>query len=792
MLKNTFLTSFRALWNNKSTFFLNILGLSVGICACILAYLHVEYELSYDTHYSKKSQLHRLVVGNMETGEGWVKVAAPVPPKLKKDIPEIEEFARLTEYSYNKKVAVGFDDIVFNESRVFLADPSIFEMLDITFIRGGVGKDVVKQSIFISETIAKKLFNETDVLGKILTVNGDRDYAIMGVFKPMPVNSHIEMDYVVPFENLEDVLAYTSLTGNWGQFNYFAYIQLEKTANLLDVISKIKSTVVEFGDDREMRFEELTLQSIEDIHFQASDGNVKASYDPRYLFIYVSIALAIFIISVINFLNLAIASSTKRIKEVGIRKVMGASRKQIISQFVVEGLILSTVSIVFGILLSESALPFINRLLGSQSTLDLSDPFLMSMLIGLVIFIALISGFYITFFVISFHPITALKGMIKIGAKGNGFKNSLLIAQFVMSSILIISSVLIYKQLNYMQDTELGLDEEQVLTIELFDENSRAKMNALASEMKKIPGVVSTGASRFTPGSPNWNNSVSWRGQKENVSWHIIEVGPGFLETYGVELKLGDIEAINAQVETAPNIYVVNEAAVESAQFEEPLGQIIAPFGNDSNGPIQGVVQNFHYQSLHNHIEPMLLRVLDDTRHNLLSLKLSSSDYAQLLKDIEEAHARVLGNVPFEYAFADDQFEALYKVEEQTTKLVGLLTGVAVLLAILGMYALLSFAVKERTKEIAIRKVLGIKLFGTLLLLSRKYFRLLVVSNVIGLAITWYLIDQWLANFSYHIPLSIFSMILISFSTFLIVILVVCSKTLQTERINPTEALRNE
>ncbi|MEO9484082.1 MAG: ABC transporter permease [Ekhidna sp.] len=792
MFKNTFLTSFRALWNSKSTFFLNILGLSIGICACILAYLHVDYELSYDTHYSRKSQLHRVVVGNMETGEGWVKVSAPVPPMLKKDIPEIEAFARLTEYSYNKKVAVNYGDVVFNEPQVFLADPAIFEMMDIEFIQGGVSSEVPKKSMFISETIANKLFKDVNPIGEVLTVNGDADYTIKGVFKPLPVNSHLEMDYIVPFSNLEDVLAYTSLTSNWGQFNYFAYVQLTPSANFFEVVNKIKSTVVEFGDDQEMRFEELTLQPIEDIHFQASDGNVKASYDTRYLFIYVSIALAIFIISVINFLNLSIASSTKRIKEVGIRKVMGASRKQIVGQFVVEGLILSTVSILFGIMLSESALPFINNLVGSQSSLDLTDPLLMSMLVGLVFFIAFIAGLYITFFVISFHPITALKGAIKMGSKGNGFKNGLLIAQFVMSSVLIISSVLIYKQLNYLQTTELGLDEEQVLTIELFDEKSRTKMKALASELEQIPGVISTGASRFTPGSPNWNQTVSWPGQKENVNWHIIEVGPGFLETYGVSLAAGDIQAVNAQIETASYVYLVNEAAVESAQFEEPLGQVIAAHGSQSNAPIQGVVKDFHYQSLHSYIEPMVMRVLDDSRHNMLSLKLSSNDYTRLLNDIKEAHAEVLGNVPFEYAFADDQFEELYKVEEQTTQLIGLLTGVAVMLAILGMYALLSFAVKERTKEIAIRKVLGIRLYGTLFLLSSKYLKLLMVSNVVGLAVTWYLIDQWLANFSYHIPLNIFNMALISLSTFMIVIGVVCSKAFQTERINPTDALRNE
>lgn len=792
MLKNTFLTSFRSLWNNKSTFILNIVGLSIGICACVLAYLHVSYELSYDSHYTKESQLYRIVVGNMATGEGWVKVPAPLPPKLKKDIPEIATYARLTEYSYNRKVAVNYEDIVFNERNIFLADPSIFDMLDVEFSQGEAKADVPKNSIFISEVIADKLFKEESPIGEVLTVNGNADYAIRGVFKPLPVNSHIEMDYIVPFENLEDVLPNTSLTSNWGQFNYFTYLQLEESANFIEVVNKIKSTVVEFGNDQEMRFEELTLQPIRDIHFQASDGNVKASYDKRYLFIYVSIALAIFVISIINFLNLAIASSTKRIKEVGVRKVMGASRGQIITQFVMEGLILSSVSIFIAIFLTESALPFVNNLVGSQSSLDLTDPLLISMLGGLVVFIATIAGFYISFFVISFHPITALRGAIKIGSRGKGFKNGLLITQFVMSSVLIISSVLIYKQLNYLQDTELGLEEEQVLTIELFDENSRAKLGALANELEKIPGVVSTGASRFVPGSPNWSHTVRWPGQEESDNWHIIEIGPGFLETYGVSLKAGDIGAINSQIETASYVYLINEAAVEVAQFEEPLGQVISAYGSNSNAPIQGVVSDFHYQSLHNHIEPVVLRVLDDTRHNMLSLKLSSDDYTRLLNDIKAVHAQVLGNVPLEYSFADDQFEELYKVEEQTAQLVGLLTGVAVMLAILGMYALLSFAVKERTKEIAIRKVLGIRLYGTLFLLSSKYFKLLLVSNVVGLAVTWYLIDKWLANFSYHIPLSIFSMVLISLSTFMIVVIVVCSKALQTERINPTEALRNE
>lgn len=792
MLKNAILTSFRALWKSRSTFFLNILGLSLGICACVLAYLHVSYELSYDGYYEKKDQLHRLVVGNMATGEGWVKVAAPIPPKLAKDIPEIETYGRLTQYSYNQKVAVAHEDLIYNERHIYMADPSLFGMLDIEMVKGGVPKNPAKNSLFISSVAAAKVFGEADPIGKMIEINGDRKYVVQGVFPSLPENSHLELDYVVPFDNLEEVLPGTSLTANWGQFNYFAYIQLKPNASIEEVVGKIKETVVEFGDNQEMRFENLTLQPITDIHFQASGGNVKASYDSKYLFIYTSIALAIFIISVINFMNLSIAGSTKRIREVGIRKVMGANRRQIIFQFVMEGVILSSFSIVLGLLVTYSSLPFVNNLVGSQSTFNFTDPFLISILAGLVLFIALISGLYITFFVISFHPIRALKGTLKLGSGGNRFKNSLLIVQFVMSSVLILSSIMIYKQLDYLKNTELGLNEEQVLTIELFDESSRAKMETLAAEMEKLPGVVNTATSRFTPGEPNWNQTVKWAGQKEAVNWHIIEAGPGFLETYGTTLLSGNLEAIESSIENSRFVYVVNEAAVRSGGWENGLGQPIAAYGSNSNAPIQGVVKDFHYQSLHNFIEPMVLVIRKDKRHNLLSLKLETDQYLTLLEEIKASYTDVMGNTPFEYVFVDDQFEALYQVEEQTSQLVGLLTFVAIVLATLGMYALLSFAVKERTKEIAIRKVLGIRLMETLFLLSRKYFVLLIGANIVGIGVTWYMIDKWLNNFSYHISINLFTMVAASLSTFLIVILVVGSKTFQTERINPTDALRNE
>lgn len=792
MIKNSFLTSIRALLKNRGIFLLNILGLSIGVSACILAYTHVNYELSFDNHLSKKDHLYRLVVGNMETGEGWVKVSAPIPPKLGQEIPEITSFGRLTQYSYNKKVSVAYEDLIFNERHVYLSDPELFTMLDLKLVKGALSEQVSDDKIFISSRASKKIFGVNDPIGKVLKINGGLSFGVAGVFEDIPENSHLVMDFIVPFNNLPKVIAGTSLTGNWGQFNYFAYLELDPSADTDKVIQKIKSTVVEFGDDREMRFEDLTLQPIQDIHFQASGGNIKASYDSKYLLIYIAIALAIFIISVINFLNLSIAGSTKRIREIGIRKVMGADHKQIVGQFLLEGVILALLAIIIGTVASQLALPTVNGLLNSSSNIQLTDPNLLGILGGLVLLIAFVSALYITFFALSFHPVAALKGTFKLGSGSHNFKNGLLITQFAVSSILILSSIFIYRQLAYLQNSDLGVSKEGIVTIELFDDSSVSRIETLSDELKKLPGILSTSTSQFTPGEPNWNQTVLWQGQKESVNWNIIEAGPGFLETYGVNLLEGNMEAIESAISNSEIVYVVNESAVKQAGWEAPLEQQIQAMGRQSIAPIKGVVQDFHYQSLHHYIEPVVLVIRNSNRHNLLSLKMETNNYESLLGEIRSIYSNVMGSAPFEYAFLDDQFEELYQVEEQTSQMIGMLTLVAILLASLGMYALLSYTLKERTREIAIRKVLGIHISGILLLLSKKYVFLLLVSNLFSVAISWYLINSWIENFSYHITISMTSMIAVSFSTLLIIVFVVGSKVFQVEKINPTEALRGE
>ena len=791
MIKNSFLASLRALLKNKGTFSLNLLALTIGISACIVAYLHIMEEQSYDQHFAKKSRIYRVVTGDVSSGEGWVKVSTPIPPKLKEELPEVESFTRLTKFSYAEKVSVEYEDNIYNEENVFLADPAFFSIFDLKLTRGS-NSEMQSNSIFISSSTASKYFRNEDPIGKTISIDGRMDFNVSGVFADIPPTSHFFIDFIIPFENLEKVKPGTSLTGNWGQFNYFAYLLLDEKANPKLTDSKIKSIVAEYGENQSMEFENLGLQALTDIHFQHNRGNLKASYNPIYLTVYAAVAFAILLISFINFVNLSIASSTRRIKEVGVRKVLGASRMQLIIQFVMESIVITTVAAAFALLLTALALPYVNTVIDSMMTVDFQD---IQLLIGLVLLIALLassSGFYISIFILSFNPVNAVKGVIKVGNKGKFFKGGLVTLQFAISCILILSSVFIYKQLSYLVNRDIGLNKDGIITLQLFNKQSQKEAGLLIPELEKIAGVTHVSASRFTPGSVNWHQTVIWEDQKNETSWNLISVDEHFLTTFEVELLEGNVSSIENASGGAKNRYIINESALKETGWEEALGKSISPYGKNGYAPIVGVTKNFNYKSLHNDIEPCLMIISNNDLYNQISIKYSTSDIASLLGDLESTFISILPSTPFEYAFAEDQFSALYNVESQTSQMIGILTSVAIILALLGVYALLSFTVKERTKEIAIRKVLGIKLRGTISLLAGNYIKLLAIANLVGIPIAWKVITLWLQNFSYQSALNPTVFVAVSLLTVLLILVVVSLKALQVERINPTSALKYE
>ncbi len=489
MLKNIILTSIRSLMKNKTTFLLNLLALAIGISACMVAYLHIDYELSFDQFHSKKDRIYRIVTGNVATGNGWVKVSAPIAPKIQSELPEVESFARLTKFSYNPKVAVKYGQQVYNEANVYLADPALFSIFDFEIITGRASVNPAPNTVLISEEVAAKYGSDEALIGEKITIDGRMDFSITGIFKKLNSNSHFDLDFVVPFENLEAAKPGTSLSGNWGQFNYFTYILLRDAADARQAGLKLTEILVEYGDNESLKFENLRLQALADIHFQANRGNLKPAYDTRYLQIYSGIALAVLIISFINFINLNIAGSMKRIKEVGVRKVLGASRPQLVLQFVAESTITAALSSLLAMILTVIVLPYINDIIESHMVLNLADPVLISGIILLIISIALFSGLYISMFMLSFSPINAVKGAVKIGNKGKRFKEMLLTTQFAVSCILILCSVFIYRQLNFMRNQDIGLDQNGIITLQLYDQKSQQNAKPLIDEIQGIEGV---------------------------------------------------------------------------------------------------------------------------------------------------------------------------------------------------------------------------------------------------------------------------------------------------------------
>lgn len=796
MLRNLFLTSLRALLKNKSTFLLNMVALTIGISACIMAYLHITYEKSYDQFHSNASNIYRVVTGDVANQNGWVKVSTPIPPKLKAEIPEVISYARLTKFSYNEKIAVEYEKNVFNEENFFLADPAIFSIFDIKTAKGRIDEDPAANLAFISEEMAAKYFQNEDPIGKVIKVDGRIDFQVAGVFEDLPTNSHFDLDFIVPFENLPTAKPGSSLTSGWGMFNYFAYVLMEEGTDPIIAEEKMKAITAEYGDNQSMQFEELAFQALTDIHFQPNRGNLKASYNSRYLMIYSAVAIAILLISFINFINLSVASSTRRIKEVGVRKVLGASRSQLVSQFVAESIITTTFASILALLLSDLALPAINNIIQSDMVVRIGDPVLIAGIVGLIMTIALFSGLYIALYILSFNPVNAVKGVVKIGNKGKAFKETLMTVQFAVSCVLMLASIFIYRQLNFLKSHDIGLDQEGIVTMQLYDQESQKQVELLIPELEKVAGVQKVSGSRFTPGVANWRHSMLLEGfteeASEEISWNLINVDENFVETFGIELVEGDIDEIKALSTGQRYTYIVNQAAVREAGWDFGLGKNISPFGRNGYLPIAGVANDFNYKSLHIAVEPVVLVISNNDKYSQVAVKYSSQDPLQLLADVETKFAEVMPNTPFEFAFVDDQFNSLYKVENQTGQLIGMLTTIAIVLALLGVYALLSFTIKERTKEIAIRKVLGIKMKGTLFLLSGNYIKLLVIGNIVGIPITWYIMDMWLQNFSYQISMGFVTFMGVAISTFLLILIVVGFKVVQIENINPTDALHYE
>ncbi len=790
MIKKYFLLAYRRFARNILYSIINIAGLTLGIASFIICYYHLKFELTYDKFHQDSESIYRVITGDMEGDDYWVMMAAPIPPVLKAEFPEVEDYVRMAYISWDPKFMVEVEKKSFNEENFFLVDPSFFSVFNFELLLGDPETALAQtDGVVITRSHATKFFGHEDPLGKTIEINDKYLFKVSGVIEDPPVNSHLDYSFLASFENLSTVYGQNA-PRSWGSFNYFAYLKLNPETDLDVLRSKIQSYSFQTSEERQVTYQEIDLQQIRDIHFMSNRGNLKPSYSMIYIYIFWALSIALIVIASINYINLSTAQSEKRIREVALRKTLGASRTQIIRQLMAETLIFAFVALGLAMLIIKLLSPVIILLLNDRIDISYSDPASLAILLGITLFIGITSGIYISLFISGFRPVLILKGNIKIRSRDVNIRKALLFIQFVVVSILIISSLTIFKQLRYVQRAELGLDKEHVVDILIFNEEARKNIQLYKSEILKSPLVVSAAGSAFKPGVANFNQTVRWEGQEESMSMFLIPADKDFITTMGLTLLEGDITQIEALPDSSYT-WILNESAREVIGWDQAYGKTFTAFGSDkSYRPISGVVSDFNFMSLHHQVAPLVLVVGNAFGMDRVSVRINGENITEAIKFLESEFKAIFPGVPFEYNFFDESIDDLYKNETWTGKIIGFITVIIIGISIFGLFGLLSFSLKERTREIAIRKAHGISIAGLAILLTRNYLILVLLSIMLSLPAAWFLMDRWLQNFSYQVHVAADIIAINLFTIFFLVFISVVQRTLVAARANPAEALK--
>ena len=785
MLKNYLIVAFRNIKRHQGYSFINIAGLAIGMAACLLLFLWVQDELSYDRYHEKADQIYR-VVSQYEV-EGHVNrfamTPAPLGPALVNEFPEVKKVVRFGKNT----MLVHYQNKFFYED-IFFADPEIFDVFTFPLIEG-TPKTALKQpySIVISEEIKDKYFGEDDPIGEIITIN-NRDYKITGVFKNIPRNSHFRFNFLGSF------LDYASRHfDQWGISNYYTYVLLSKGYPLTRFREKMPQFVEKYRGKEVWRQHKYMypLQPITSIHLHSNlRGEIEPNRDMGTIYIFSAIALFILLIACLNYINLSTARYAHRAKEVGLRKVVGATRPQLIKQFLGESSLFSLIALPFALMLAELSLPLFNSLSGKGLEISYyNNLFLYFGLICIILFVGFVSGIFPAFYISALQPVNALKGMFKDNPKVSLLRKSLVVFQFAISIIFIINTIIISNQLYYIRNKKLGFNKEHIITVPIYSKEGWQKYETVKREFLQNAYVSAVCASSFFPGENIWYQSY-WRegigaDAYPMISW--ISVDYDFLETFQIKLLEGRNFSRNfpSDLEGA---YILNESAVKEFGWESPIGK---EFKIINKGVVIGVVEDFHFESLHQEIKPAALYIHPES-FVYFSVRISPDNIPQALHFLRTKWQELIPGQSFEYSFLDKDFDNLYKTEMNLGKIFSIVTSLAIFIACIGLFGLTAFTATQRTKEIGIRKVLWATNLNIVYLISKEYTWLVLLANIIAWPVAYYAMNQWLQNFAYRINISLFTFILAASLAFIIALATVSHQAIKAAYANPVDALRYE
>jgi putative ABC transport system permease protein len=791
MIKSFIKTAFRSLLKNKGFTFINVFGLALGLATCLLIVFYVFDELSYDRYNVNYDRIYRvnsdLKYGGVVTS--FAIAAPPVGDAMVKEFPEVEKTTRIA-LANNLRFKKGSE--VIEEDRGVYCDPSIFGIFILPMIKGDPKTALTgPNAIVISETAAKKYFNTVNVIGKTLTlVNGDESspHIITGVITDMPVQSHFRADFLLALDANQDK--------NWATFRFNTYILLKQGADRQALETKFPGLIQRHMNSNGFDYKKfatagnfirLGLTPLKDIHLKSSrQRELSANGDIQYIYIFSAIAIFILVLACINFMNLSTARSANRAREVGVRKVLGSPRKYLIAQFLSESMMVTLTAAIIAVFAAWALLPFFNQLSGKELSITTNIIiWMLPLLLIIIVLVGVLAGSYPAFFLSAFQPIHVLKGKLSAGFKGGKLRGTLVVFQFSISIFLIIGTLVVYNQLNFIQNKDLGFSRSQVLIVKNVTTLKDPKV--LKQEIKQIPGVINATLTSFLPtGTLRWPNNVALASGK-SIQTEFWTVDEDYLNTMG--MKLAEGRNFSSQSLSDSSAFIVNQTAAKMLGYNSNAPENVI----FSKKPyhIIGVVKDFNFSSLRDNLTPLVLVMAPDWMASL-SIKVNTTDLPALMGRIENKWKALAPNQHFEYSFMDDDFNALYSNEQRMGKLFIIFTTLAIIIACLGLFGLAAYAAEQRNREIGIRKVLGASISGLVAMLSKDFIKLIVISILIATPLAWLVMQKWLQGFAYRDNIHWWVIIVTGFAAIVIACITISFQSIKAAMANPVDSLKNE
>ena len=802
MIKNYLKISWRLILRQKSYSAINIIGLSLGIAATILILIYIVDELSYDKMHTDASQIYR--VGFSARLEGTeirsAETCAPLAETMQKEIPQVTEVVRFGMW---ESVRMGFGDKNFTEERVLVADSNFFSFFSFPVIEGNIqnflrGPD----KIVITESAALRYFGNEDPIGKIITRGTEKAAAeVVGLVKDPPHNSHIVFNMVVSGESW-DFMDDTQ----WTSYNLYTYFKTHPDADLSIVKHQLDAMVeTHMGTELErftgMNLKEfrkqgndvgLFIQPLLDIHLRSDlKGEITPNGNIQYLWIFAVIAMFIILVACINFMNLSTARSASRAKEVGIRKTIGAFRSRLVFQFIAESLLYTFVSTMLALAIISLSLNSFNELTGKELTLGIfSSPVVIGSILLFIMIIGVIAGSYPAFYLTSFKPTEVLKGKVRSGFKNSALRNTLVVFQFVISIALIFGSMVVYRQLQFIQEKNLGFDKENVVNL-LHTLSLGSDARAFKLELAMHPSFKGATFANALPPRMPWSRAFRKAGSDQDFMLNVYETDQDHLKTMGYEIKEGRF--FSRELKSDQDGIILNESAYRQMGFSNLEEAVILSYQTEPPTPLKviGVLKDFNYQSLKDNVSPMAILPGPEPNQEM-GIRLSKGNTAEQLALLESIWKKYARDAPFEYSFLDENFDALFRTEQRMGQIILVFTVLAISIACLGLFGLAAYTAEQRAKEISIRKVMGASVSQVVALIARDFTLLVMVAFVIATPLGWYLAESWLSGFANRIRIDYTFAIISGILSILIALITISYQSIRAAKENPVRAMRLE